>query len=123
MFEDGKKELKKLSKNELQSLLEKVFSLKNTVLHDNKPVKSPDHPTMKPVTLCARLIYNSSREGDIVYEPFGGSGSTLIAAEQLNRKCCLIEIDPKYCDIIVRRYKEFKTDADIKHIRNGQEMI
>lgn len=122
VFEEKKKDFKKLSKNEMQELLEKVFALQNTVLHDNKPTKSPDHPTMKPITLCARLIYNSSLEGDTVYEPFGGSGSTLIAAEQLNRKCCVIELEPKYCDVIVRRIREFKPNLIIKHIRNGEEV-
>lgn len=122
VLEEGKKDLKKLSKNELQSLLEKILELPNTVLHENKPLRSPDHPTMKPITLCARLIYNSSHEGDTVYEPFGGSGSTLIASEQLNRKCCLIELEPKYCDVIVKRFKELKPDAEIKLLRGGAEI-
>jgi DNA modification methylase len=123
VFEEVKKDFKKLSKNKLQSLLDKVFALQTTVIRENKPVKSPDHPTMKPVTLCARLIYNSSREGDTVYEPFAGSGSTLIAAEQLGRKCCAVELEPKYCDVIVRRYRDFKPEAVIKHIRNGEEVL
>jgi len=91
-------------------------------MHDNKPNRSAQHPTMKPITLCARLIYNSSREGDTVYEPFGGSGTTLIAAEQLSRKCHAIELDAKYCDVIVKRFKEFKPDAEIKLIRQGVEI-
>lgn len=121
VFEDSKKDMKKLSKNELQSLLEKVFALQNTVLHDNKPTKSPDHPTMKPVTLCAKLIFNSSQENDTVYEPFAGSGSTIVAAEQLNRSCCAIELEPKYCDVICKRLYTYKPDIDIKLIREGKE--
>lgn len=115
--------LRKMSKVELVELVEKILDLPSTVIKDNKPSKSPDHPTMKPITLCAKLIYNSSHEGDTVYEPFGGSGSTLIAAEQLNRKCCVIELEPKYCDVIVRRYKELCPEAEIKHIRNGVEIF
>lgn len=115
--------LRKMAKVELVELVEKILDLPSTVIKDNKPSKSPDHPTMKPITLCAKLIYNSSHEGDTVYEPFGGSGSTLIAAEQLNRKCCAIELEPKYCDVIVRRYKELCPEAEIKHIRNGVEIF
>lgn len=115
--------LRKMSKVELVELVEKILDLPSTVIKDNKPSKSPDHPTMKPITLCAKLIYNSSLEGDTVYEPFGGSGSTLIASEQLNRKCCAIELEPKYCDVIVRRYKELCPEVEIKHIRNGVEIF
>ena len=115
--------LRKMSKVELVELVEKILDLPSTVIKDNKPSKSPDHPTMKPITLCAKLIYNTSHEGDTVYEPFGGSGSTLIAAEQLNRKCCAIELEPKYCDVIVRRYKELCPEVEVKHIRNGVEIF
>jgi site-specific DNA-methyltransferase (adenine-specific) len=72
-----------------------------------RPKRSEEHPTMKPVELVVRAIGNSSREGDRVLDPFGGSGSTLIAAEQTGRKACLLEIDPLYCDVIVRRWEEF----------------
>jgi hypothetical protein len=65
---------------------------------------SQDHPTVKPVSLCMRAIRNSSLKNDIVFDPFLGSGSTLIAAERLSRKCFGIEIDPHYCDVIVRRW-------------------
>ena len=122
VIEEGKKDYKKLSKAELLILLAEIFKLQADILHDKKPVKSPDHPTTKPVTLCARLIYNSSLEGDIVYEPFAGSGSTLIAAEQLSRKCFAIELEPKYCDVIKRRVKNLRPNAVIKHIRNGEEI-
>lgn len=71
----------------------------------DRPSRSADHPTSKPVALVEKAILNSSRAGAIVYEPFGGSGSTLIAAEQTNRTAYLMEIDPKYCDVIVQRYE------------------
>lgn len=115
--------LRKMPKVELVELVEKILDLPSTVIKDNKPSKSPDHPTMKPITLCAKLIYNSSHEGDTVFEPFGGSGSTLIASEQLNRKCCAIELEPKYCDVIVRRYRELCPEVEVKHIRNGVEIF
>lgn len=77
-----------------------------TVIHEDKPARSELHPTMKPVKLISRLISNSSRRGDIVLDTFGGSGTTLIAAEQLGRRCRLCEIDPRYCDVIVRRWED-----------------
>jgi DNA modification methylase len=73
----------------------------------NKPVKNDLHPTMKPVELVERAIRNSSRPGDIVLDPFGGSGSTLIAAEKNGRRARLIELDPKYVDVIVRRWQDW----------------
>lgn len=71
-----------------------------------KPNKNDIHPTMKPVGLCSKAIYNSSRENEIVLEPFAGSGSTLIACEQAKRKCYASEIDPKYCDVIIDRWEK-----------------
>lgn len=60
---------------------------------------------MKPIDLIAKLIKNSSKENDIILDLFGGSGSTIIAAEQLNRCCYTMELDPKYCDVIVKRWE------------------
>ena len=65
------------------------------------------HATPKPIALCSRAIKSSSREGEIVLDVFGGSGSTLIACEQLNRKCYMAELDPKYCDVIIQRWENF----------------
>ena len=75
-----------------------------TVLHEDKPSRSDLHPTMKPVKLMARLIRNSSQEGEIVLDPFGGSGSTLIACEQMRRRCFTVELDPKYAQTIIDRW-------------------
>lgn len=75
-----------------------------TVWEIDRPFKSSDHPTMKPVALVAKAITNSSKSGDIVLDLFGGSGTTLIACEQLDRTCYMAEIDPKYCDVIRKRY-------------------
>lgn len=72
-----------------------------------KPSSNDLHPTMKPVELVMKAIENSSRMKDFVLDPFAGSGSTLIACEKLHRSARLIEIDPKYCDVIIRRWQEF----------------
>lgn len=73
----------------------------------NKPVKNDLHPTMKPVELVERAIHNSSKTKDIVLDAFGGSGSTMIACEKTGRRARLIELDPKYVDVIVKRWEEF----------------
>lgn len=75
-----------------------------TVWEFDKPKKNTDHPTMKPVPLLAYPIQNSSMSNTLILDPFGGSGSTLIACEQTDRSCCTIELDEKYCDVIVKRY-------------------
>ena len=72
-----------------------------------KPQKNDLHPTMKPVELVERAIRNSSRPGDVVLDPFGGSGTSMIAAHKAGRKARLIELDPKYVDVIVRRWQDF----------------
>ena len=72
-----------------------------------KPQKNDLHPTMKPVELVERAVRNSSKTRDIVLDPFGGSGSTVIACEKSGRRARLIELDPKYVDVIVRRWQEF----------------
>jgi len=73
----------------------------------DKPVRNDLHPTMKPVALVERAVRNSSKSRDIVLDPFGGSGSTLIACAKAGRQARLIELDPKYCDVIVRRFQEW----------------
>lgn len=78
----------------------------DTIWEIDRPKASKDHPTMKPLALIKRALENSSRSSEIVVDPFGGSGSTLIAAEQTGRTGYLIELDPRYCDVIRRRYAE-----------------
>ena len=79
-----------------------------------KPQKNDLHPTMKPVELVERAIRNSSRPGNVVLDPFGGSGTTLIAAEKSGRIARLIELDPKYVDVIVRRWEDFTGQTAIR---------
>lgn len=76
-----------------------------TVFEHPKPKRSSEHPTMKPVRLVAEMIANSTRVNDWVYEPFCGSGSTLIACQSLGRRCLAMELDPGYCDVIVERWQ------------------
>lgn len=78
----------------------------STIWEFDKPKKNGDHPTMKPIPLLAYPIMNSSMSNTLVLDPFGGSGSTLIACEQSDRSCCTIELDEKFCDVIVKRYIE-----------------
>lgn len=94
---------------------------KQTTIWDfDKPKKNGDHPTMKPIPLIAYPIRNSSMSNCIVLDPFGGSGSTLIACEQLGRICHTIELDEKYCDVIVKRYIEQVGSADsVSEVRDG----
>jgi DNA modification methylase len=79
----------------------------STVWLEKKPQANREHPTMKPVELLERAVMNSTRRGDLIIDFFGGSGSTLIAAERLGRKCRLIEIAPVYCDVILRRWTNY----------------
>jgi DNA modification methylase len=73
----------------------------------DKPVRNDLHPTMKPVALVERAVRNSSKTRDMVLDPFAGSGSTLIACEKAGRQARLIELDPRYCDVIIRRWQEW----------------
>lgn len=86
----------------------------STVWEFNKPFRNIEHPTMKPVDLIARAINNSSRSDNIVLDIFGGSGTTLIACEQLNRKCYMMELDPKYCDVIIKRWETLTGEKAVK---------
>lgn len=83
-----------------------------TIWEFERTKKNTDHPTMKPIPLLAYPIQNSSMSNTLILDPFGGSGSTLIACEQTDRSCCTIELDEKYCDVIVKRYIEQVGSAD-----------
>lgn len=80
---------------------------RSTVWEYPKPLANRLHPTMKPVELIANAILDGTEPGMTVLDPFGGSGSTLIACEQLGRKCRMMEIDPHYCDVIIDRWEQF----------------
>lgn len=87
----------------------------------NEPKRSDGHPTMKPVALIERMLRNSARSGDIVLDLFGGSGTTLIAAERLGMHAYLMELDPRRCDLIVKRYEAYtgrKGELDYEYRRS-----
>ena len=78
-----------------------------TILKFNRPKRSEEHPTMKPIPLFDYLIKNSTKSGDIVLDTFAGSGTSIMACEQNGRNCYSMEIDPKYCDVIIDRWEAF----------------
>ena len=105
-----------MSKAELKAYVKQLLEQgpPTTVIDMDKPLKNADHPTMKPVKLMAYLIRNSSRAGEIVLDVFGGSGSTLIAAEQTGRTCYTSELDERYCDVIIKRWEAFTGEKAVK---------
>ena len=78
---------------------------------------------MKPLKLLARLVKNSSRQGNIVLDTFGGSGSTLITCQQLGRRCYTMELDPKYANVIVKRYMKFTSCKEVTVVRDGKKIV
>lgn len=114
VFED-KIDANKLTKDELVKLVEELMEdrIPTTVIHEKRPSRSAEHPTMKPIKLVGRLIKNSSRPRENVIDFFGGSGSTLIACEELGRTCYTMELDPKYVDVIVNRWEKLTGEKAI----------
>jgi len=113
VFEDEIPKFKQMKKNELIALLELIFEdkISTSVFYEDKPHRSDEHPTMKPIKLIGRQISNSTRKTENVLDLFGGSGSTLIACEQLNRTCYMMELLPNYVDVIIDRYEKFTGDT------------
>lgn len=129
VIEDEQPNLDKMKKPELLAYIKQYIRATEehtTILRENKPTKSDEHPTMKPVSLVGRLINNSSKIGWITLDLFGGSGSTLMACEQLQRTCYTMELDPRFCDVIVLRYLAWCADkghdAEVELIRGGQRI-
>jgi site-specific DNA-methyltransferase (adenine-specific) len=119
---DDTLDINHMSKAELKDALRAYIEKKETsVIYQDKPLHSTLHPTMKPVKLVARFMINSSRPGDIVADIFGGSGTTIIAAEQLGRKARMMELDPHYCDVIITRWEEF-TGKEARLINGAGEV-
>ena len=105
---EGKLDIDAMTKEELKETLRSFLGgeVPTSVIDENKPLRNAEHPTMKPVPLIGRQIKNSTRWGDTILDMFGGSGTTLIAAEQLGRRCRMVEFDPVYADVIVKRWEE-----------------
>lgn len=121
VIEDARPIYRKMKKDELIALLDEIYADKEStdVIHEDKPQVADLHPTMKPVKLFARLIRNSSRKEEKVIDFFGGSGTTVIACEQLNRKAYVMELDPHYVDVIITRWEQF-TGQKAERIVEGQ---
>lgn len=124
--ESSRPNFEKMDKDELIEFLEcmydEISEIPTSIFYCDKPKRNAEHPTMKPVKLLIKLIENSSKPHNIVLDPFGGSGSTLIACEATARKARLIELDPKFCDVIVKRYAELTNKSDITLIRDGERV-
>ena len=116
---EDKIDVRKLTKDQMKNMLIDIMSDKNktTIINCDKPSRNIEHPTMKPILLLAPLIKNSSKENELVADGFLGSGSTMVASHQLNRKCYGMELDPKYCQVIVDRMKKLDSTLIIK--KNG----
>jgi DNA modification methylase len=102
---DDQADISKLSKKELLEIVRDAAD-QTTILREDKTKKNDLHPTMKPINLLAKMISYSSKRGDLILDPFAGSGSTLIAAEQLNRRAAVMEMDPKYADRLILRWEQ-----------------
>jgi DNA modification methylase len=110
-----------MKKDDLVAYIEDIrakLAARTSVQYEKKPARSDMHPTMKPVALVGRLMANSSRRGELVADFFGGSGTTLMAAEQLGRVAYLMELNPKYCDVIINRWEEYTGKKAVK-VRGG----
>lgn len=111
-------DIEKLSKEEMRELLHEILhNIPSTTIEEDKPLRSAEHPTMKPIKLIGRIMKNSTRANDIVLDNFGGSGTTIMAAEQLARTCYMMELDPIYCDVIIKRWEEY-TGEQAEHLGN-----
>lgn len=107
---------KKMRKDELIRLVEDMLTSKTetSVIDENKPTRDAEHPTIKPVRLFGRLIRNSSKKGDIVLDTFGGSGTTVVACEQMGRNARMMELSPHYCDVILARWEKLTGQTAIR---------
>lgn len=115
--EAGEFEPEKMTKAELVDLVKKIGQLPTDLIDEDKPLRSADHPTMKPLKLMGRCVKNSTRPAEVVLDSFGGSGSTLMACEQLGRVCFTVELDPHYVDVIIKRWEEY-TQEEAQYLGN-----
>lgn len=102
---DNSLDLELMTEEELRNYI-KELQEPSTILYEDKPLRNAEHPTMKPVRLMKKQIKNSTKQGEIVLELFGGSGSTLLACEELGRVCYANELSPTYCDVIINRWEQ-----------------
>lgn len=122
VIDEVKPDYKNLKKEELIELLKQYTEDKatDTIIYNDKPTFNDIHPTMKPIRLLAKLIANSSKPQDIVYDGFAGSGSTLIACDKLGRKNRSVELDPKYVDAVINRWIKHAGEEEVYVYRNEE---
>ncbi len=122
VIEDARPNYRQMKKDELITLLDNLYADKEStdVIHEEIVNHCDLHPTMKPVKLFARLIRNSSRKEEKVIDFFGGSGTTVIACEQLNRKAFVMELDPHYVDVIITRWEQFTGQKAVRISEKGE---
>lgn len=117
---DDNTDLRALDKSELLNECRRLRNALNTsIIREDKPARNGEHPTMKPVSLIIHMLKNSSQRGDRILDLCGGSGSTLIAAQKIGRAARLMELDPRYCDVIVKRWQQF-TGQEAVHADTGE---
>ena len=122
VFDETRNDWKKMSKEQLIAELKRADNeFKTTIIYEDKPSKSDEHPTMKPVRLFERLMLNSSKAEDIVLDPFGGSGTTIITAAKTNRIARVMELDPHYCDVIRKRWTKWAKENGVEIGSGGLE--
>ena len=110
VFLEDEIDFEAMKKSDLVAYIKQIrkdWADRSSVIYEHKPLKNDLHPTMKPVSLIGLLMKNSSKSGWNILDPFGGSGTTIIAAEQLNRRAFTMELDEKFCDVIVKRWESF----------------
>lgn len=110
---DDDMNLELLTAEELRQLIAELIE-PTTIIREGKPLKNGEHPTMKPIPLIKKQIKNSTKKGGTVLDLFGGSGTTLLACEELDRVCYMCELDPKYCDVIIKRWEELTGETAAK---------
>lgn len=110
---DSDIDLDVMTADELRGVIEDILE-QSSVLREGKPQKNADHPTMKPIPLIKKQVKNSTKRGEIVLDIFGGSGTTLLACEELERVCYMSELDARFCDVIIKRWEAMTGNVAVK---------
>jgi DNA modification methylase len=118
---DDEAQVSRMKREELVALIKQLRNARLTdVIREDKTQHNDLHPTMKPTGLIRHMLANSTRRGDVVLDPFAGSGSTMVACELMGRRAALIELEPRFCDVIVRRWQELDPGHRAERLRSGQ---
>lgn len=120
VYRDTPPDFTKMPKPEMKALLEEIYGIKvpKTALYYDKPSRNFEHPTMKPIPMIGELIQNSCRQGEIVADPFGGSGTAMVAADMTDRVARIIELDPKFVQVTIDRMKTNNPSITVKKVKD-----